>query len=373
MAEYYVGLMSGTSMDALDAVLVDFSAPPLQISATLSQPLPVELRRQMMALASPGDNELERAAQADILFARFSASTVKALLHTTTISPTEIVAIGSHGQTIRHGPNADPAFTVQIGDGNTLAQLTGITTIADFRRRDMVVGGEGAPLVPAFHASCFQREGETRVILNIGGIANISILPGDPQQPVSGFDTGPGNMLMDSWIRRCLGDTYDDNGNWAHSGQVHPGLLELLLGDPYFPRTPPKSTGREHFNLEWLLPQLPSGISEVDVQSTLCELTAHSIADAINQYAPDCREVLVCGGGAYNSYLMGRIAERVPSATVSSTAHYGLDPRWVEAVAFAWLARQTINHLPGNLPAVTGAREAVILGAIYPAPPPANQ
>jgi len=373
MAEYYVGLMSGTSMDALDAVLVDFSTTPLQISATLSQPLPVELRQQMMALANPGDNELERAAQADILFARFSASTVQNLLFAAKIPAAEILAVGSHGQTIRHGPNADPAYTVQIGDGNTLAQLTGITTIADFRRRDMAVGGEGAPLVPAFHASCFQHEGETRVILNIGGIANISILPAKPQQPVSGFDTGPGNMLMDSWIKRCLGDAYDNNGNWARSGRVHEELLEQLLDEPYFSRTPPKSTGRERFNLDWLLPQLPSGISEVDVQSTLCELTARSIAEAIGHYAKDCREILVCGGGAYNGYLMGRLAERLPGCTINSTAQYGLEPRWVEAVAFAWLARQTLNHLPGNLPAVTGAREAVILGAIYPAPLPANQ
>jgi len=368
MAEYYIGLMSGTSMDALDAALVDFSTPPLKTIATYSAPLPPTLREQLLALASPGDNELERAAQADIEFARFSAATVEKLLSKLAIPAEAILAIGSHGQTIRHGPNANPAYTVQIGDGNTLAQLTGITTVADFRRRDMAVGGQGAPLVPAFHAACFQQAGTHRVILNIGGMANISILPGDKVQPVSGFDTGSGNVLMDSWIQRTQNKPYDDNGAWARSGRVDSRLLERLLSDPYFSLTPPKSTGREHFNLEWLIPQLPTDISEVDVQTTLSELTAQSVATAITHYAANCHELLVCGGGAANSYLMERITALLPGCAISSTATQGLDPRWVEACAFAWLARQTLNHQPGNLPAVTGAREAVILGAVYPAP-----
>jgi len=369
MAEYYVGLMSGTSMDALDAVLVDFSTSPLQIIATLGHPLPGDLRQQLLALTSSGDNELERAAQADIRFARFSAETVMELLARTAIPSAAIQAIGSHGQTIRHGPNADPAYTVQIGDGNTLAQLTGITTVADFRRRDMAAGGQGAPLVPAFHESCFRRDGVTRVILNIGGMANISILPASPQRPTTGFDTGPGNVLMDGWIRHCRGEAYDADGAWACSGRIHRALLDRLLADPYFALPPPKSTGREHFNLDWLQSQLPADTAEADIQATLCELTACSIAQAVEQYAPDCSELLVCGGGADNGYLMQRLATLLPACTVATTARYKLEPRWVEATAFAWLARQTLNHLPGNLPAVTGAHQAVILGAIYPGLP----
>ncbi len=366
MAESYIGLMSGTSMDALDAVLIDFSTSPLQIIAAHSQPLPKDLRQQLVALSSPGENELERSAQADILFARFSAATVQKLLLASNVSHTSILAIGSHGQTIRHAPYANPAYTVQIGDGNILAQLTGITTIADFRRRDMAVGGQGAPLVPAFHAACFQRQDKTRVILNIGGMANISILPANQQQPVSGFDTGPGNVLMDSWIQRCHRKDYDADGAWARSGRVNTELLEQLLAEPYFSLSPPKSTGREQFNLEWLGPKLSTDISDTDVQATLCELTARSISSAIQLHACDCRELLVCGGGAYNSYLMERLAALLPACTLSSTAQSGLEPRWVEATAFAWLARQTLNHLPGNLPSVTGASESVILGAIYP-------
>jgi anhydro-N-acetylmuramic acid kinase len=370
MAEYYIGLMSGTSMDALDAVLVDFSVPPLQILATHSRTLPDELRQQLLTLATPGENELERAAQADILFARFSAETVNALLATTTIPARQIQAIGSHGQTIRHGPDANPAYTVQIGDGNTLAQVTGITTIADFRRRDMVVGGQGAPLVPAFHQSLFQSSNSKRVILNIGGMSNISILSTDPEKPAGGFDTGPGNVLMDGWIQHCRNETYDHNGTWARSGILNNDLLEQLLADPYFTKAPPKSTGREHFNQDWLQAHLSnSQIDQADVQATLCELTARSIVSAIGQHASGCRELLVCGGGAENGYLMERLTSLLPTCQVHSTANYGLDPRWVEAAAFAWLARQTLNSLPGNLPAVTGAREAVILGAIYPAPP----
>jgi len=367
MPEYYIGLMSGTSMDALDAVLVDLSTAPPIIHSSYSEALPSKLREQLLALTYPGDNELERAAQADILFARFSAAAVHNLLSTAGIPAETIHAIGSHGQTIRHGPNADPAYTVQIGDGNTLAQLTGITTVADFRRRDMSVGGQGAPLVPAFHAAIFQQAGTERVILNIGGMANISILPGNKDRAVSGFDTGPGNVLMDSWIQRCQNKHYDDNGSWARSGHINRELLERLLSDPYFALKPPKSTGREHFNLEWLAPQLPHGIRENDVQATLCELTAQSIATAIAHHAEPCCEVLVCGGGAENSYLMERLTALLPGCVISNTATHGLPPRWVEACAFAWLAHQTLHRLPGNMPAVTGAREAVILGAIYPA------
>jgi anhydro-N-acetylmuramic acid kinase len=368
MAEYFVGLMSGTSMDALDAVLVDLSQTPLKLVATLSRPLPATLREQLLALCTPGENELERAAQADITFARFSAETVQQLIADAAVPASAIRAIGSHGQTIRHGPDASPPYTVQIGDGNTLAQETGITTVADFRRRDMAVGGQGAPLVPAFHAALFRSEKQSRAALNIGGMANITFLPASHHLAVSGFDTGPGNVLMDSWSQHCRGAPYDEGGAWARSGTVNEELLARLLNDPFFALTPPKSTGRERFNLTWLLPQLPDGMDDADIQATLCELTARSTTDAIKQYAGDCRELLICGGGAENTFLLERLASLLPNCRVSSTADYGLAPRWVEATAFAWLARQTLQHLPGNLPAVTGAREAVILGAIYPAP-----
>jgi anhydro-N-acetylmuramic acid kinase len=366
MAEYYVGLMSGTSMDALDAVLVDFEEKPLRLVAHLSHPLPEGLRQRISDLTSADGDELERMAQADILFGRFSADTVKALLAGSGVHPSQIAAIGSHGQTIRHAPQASPAYTVQIGDGNSIAQLTGITTVTDFRRRDMVVGGQGAPLVPAFHESIFRNGAGDRVVLNIGGIANISILPASDDRAVSGFDTGPGNMLLDGWSQQIRGEPFDEDGAWGRSGSVNLPLLDSLLADPYFSLVPPKSTGREHFNLGWLQSHLSGEYPAEDVQATLVELTVHSIAAAVEQYAPESCELLVCGGGAYNSYLMERLAASLTRCRVGSTEAYGLAPRWVEATAFAWLARRTLHHLPGNLPPVTGATEAVILGAIYP-------
>lgn len=366
MAEYYVGLMSGTSMDALDAVLVDCAEPSMQLLAHISRPLPPDLRQQLLSLASVAENELERMAQADRQLGRFCAETVLELLANAGINPGEIAAIGSHGQTIRHAPNASPAYTVQIGDGNTIAQTTGITTVTDFRRRDMVVGGQGAPLVPAFHAALYRDKAIERVVLNIGGIANISILPADESVPVGGFDTGPGNVLLDAWIQHIRGNLYDQDGAWARSGTVNVPLLESLLSDPYFFRSPPKSTGREHFNLGWLQAHLPDNLPAEDVQATLVELTALSIAQALHHQAAKTRELLVCGGGAYNGFLMERLAVHLPGCHVCSTGEYGLAPRWVEATAFAWLAHQTLRNLPGNLPSVTGATDAVILGAIYP-------
>lgn len=366
MADYYVGLMSGTSMDALDAVLVDLSLSPLRLIAQSSRPLPSDLRQQLMSLTSVAGNELERMAQADTQFGRFCADAVVELLSDAGLTPAEVVAIGSHGQTIRHAPNAVPAYTVQIGDGNTIAQLTGITTVTDFRRRDMVVGGQGAPLVPAFHDALYRSANIERVVLNIGGMANISILPSDGNIPASGFDTGPGNVLLDAWIQHNRGEPYDADGNWARSGTVNPALLESLLSDPYFSLPPPKSTGREYFNPGWTKAHLIEPIPAEDVQATLCELTALSIVRALQQHAADCRELLVCGGGAYNGFLLGRLSHHLPRCSVSSTEAYGLAPRWIEAIAFAWLARQTLQKLPGNLPSVTGAAAAVVLGAIYP-------
>ncbi len=354
-------------MDALDAVLVNFSVSPPQLLSSYSHDLGEELRHALLALAQPGDNELERMAQLDVTLGRLSAQTCQQLLAKAGLARTEIKAIGSHGQTVRHAPGASPPFTVQIGDPNTIAQLTGITTVADFRRRDMVVGGQGAPLVPAFHQALFHSPEKNRVILNIGGIANISILPAASSIPASGFDTGPGNMLMDAWSQLHQHQPYDDNGEWARSGHVDNELLNDLLSDPYLSLPPPKSTGREQYNIHWLKQQMRGAPRVEDVQATLCELTAASIAHAVLQFAPATEEIFVCGGGARNSYLIERIGDYLEGCRVTTTSKLGVDPQWVEAMAFAWLARQTLLGLPGNLPAVTGASEAVILGGIFPA------
>ena len=356
-------------MDALDAVLVDFAPSPPRLIATHCHDINETLRREILALAQPGDNELDRQAQLDVRLGRLSAQLCLQLLEKTGLEANNIQAIGSHGQTVRHAPDAPTPYTVQIGDPNTIAQLSGITTVADFRRRDMSVGGQGAPLVPAFHQALFRSETKSRVILNIGGIANISLLPAEASQPVIGFDTGPGNMLMDAWIQLYRSQPYDADGEWARSGRVDAELLNQLLADPYLSMSPPKSTGRERYNLQWLERQLSGGQSTQDIQATLCEHTAATIAYAILQFAPDTDEIYVCGGGARNGYLMERIKAYLDGCLVTTTSDLGIDPLWVEAMAFAWLARQTLHALPGNLPAVTGASEAVILGGIYPAPP----
>jgi anhydro-N-acetylmuramic acid kinase len=369
MADYFIGLMSGTSMDALDAVLLDFAVSPPRLIATHSLELDEELRRALLALAQPGDNELDRLAQLDVQLGRLSAQLCLQLMDKAGIESREVQAIGSHGQTIRHAPSAHTPYTVQIGDPNTIAQLSGITTVADFRRRDLAVGGQGAPLVPAFHQALFHSGEKNRVILNIGGIANITTLPADTSQPASGFDTGPGNMLMDAWTQLYQKQPYDKNGDWARSGSVDAELLNELLSDPYFATQPPKSTGREQYNLHWLEQQMHGSHKVADVQATLCELTAATIAYAIMQFAPQTEELFVCGGGARNNYLMERIGYYLEGCSVTTTTELGIDPQWVEAMAFAWLARQTLLGLSGNLTTVTGAKEAVILGGIYPAPP----
>ncbi|MGM0594679.1 MAG: anhydro-N-acetylmuramic acid kinase [Pseudomonadota bacterium] len=367
MAEYYIGLMSGTSMDALDAVLVEFNADTPRLLASLSAPFPAPLRAQLASLAQSGADEVARSAQADIALGRFSAETVQRLLGQAEIEATQIAAIGSHGQTIRHAPDTHPPYTVQIGDGNTLAQLTGITTVNDFRRRDMAAGGQGAPLVPAFHAAFLRRSDRHRVVLNLGGIANISNLPTDPGQPVTGFDTGPANTLMDAWCRHRFGEPYDRDGQRATAGKVDPALLKRLLQDPYFSRPPPKSTGPERFNLAWLEAQWDAPLADADLLATLCELTALTVAQAVAQHCPAAEEVILCGGGSYNRHLYRRLQAALPKQSLFTSEHFGVAPRWMEAVAFAWLARRTLHGLPGNLPAVTGARKAVILGAIHPA------
>jgi anhydro-N-acetylmuramic acid kinase len=370
MGEYTIGLMSGTSLDALDAVLVDFSNPAPMLIASHSHAIPDELRRELAALTQPGENEITRLGEADLAVAELSAEAVTQLLKEAGVSAQQIMAIGSHGQTIRHCPEEGCfGFTLQIGDPNTIAQRTGITTVADFRRRDLAAGGQGAPLVPAFHAAVFRRPDMNRVMINIGGIANITRLPADTSQPITGFDTGPGNGLLDAWAGRHLQQAMDKDGRWAASGQVSESLLERCLNDDYFHRPPPKSTGKEYFNLGWVEGKCEDSLPPEDIQATLCELTAVSIAEAVDSGSGKDEEVLICGGGVHNATLMARLRHHLAPRSVANTGEAGVPPDWVEAMAFAWLARETLAGRPGNLPSVTGASQPVILGGIYPANP----
>ena len=364
-AERFVGLMSGTSLDGIDAVLAEIGpAGQIQLLHTHYLPYADALRAQLLALHAPQPDEIHLAAIAANALARLYADAVRTLL--AGLDPGKVQAIGCHGQTLRHRP-AD-GYTLQIGNAALLAELTGITVVADFRSRDIAAGGQGAPLVPAFHARALGHPDSHRVIANIGGIANLTDLP--VNGPVRGWDTGPGNMLLDAWIKRHSGARYDRDGAWAASGTVHPGLLATLMKDAYLQRPPPKSAGREQFNLDRLdalLAGLDETIAPPDVQATLLEFTATSLADAVSGECGGAQELYVCGGGAHNGALMQRLRAHLPAVRVSTTAALGIDPDWVEALAFAWLARQTLHHAPGNVPAVTGARGERILGAIYPA------
>jgi anhydro-N-acetylmuramic acid kinase len=364
----YIGIMSGTSMDGIDASLVEFHSQGHKNLASHSHPWPPELQLQLRNISQPGENEIERLGILDAYVADEFSKCVSGLLKKSDYAPEQITAIGSHGQTIRHRPEAAIPFTMQIGDPNRIAEQTGITTVADFRRRDMAAGGQGAPLVCAFHAAMFRHARETRVILNIGGIANVTILPADSNAPVSGFDTGPGNTLMDAWARRHLDQQYDEAGAWAASGNVSQSLLSELLKVEYLQLTPPKSTGPELFNLAWLdtiLDKLPQ-IDPQDVQATLVDFSATTIAQSILNEAAGCARVIVCGGGVHNPTLMGRVDAELGDIMLESSAIHHLDPDQIEAMAFAWLARQTMSKLPGNIPEVTGASGPRVLGAIYP-------
>ncbi len=363
---YYIGLMSGTSVDGIDAALVSVpAAGPLTLQATHQHPFPPAVRDAIQALLQPGDNEIERAGELDMRLGQLFAEAALALLRKSGILPKDIRAIGSHGQTIRHRPQTVPAFTRQIGNPSVIAERTGITTVADFRARDMAAGGEGAPLAPAFHRWFFRKSGANRVIVNIGGIANLSWLPAAEHDALLGFDTGPGNTLLDQWIARERGERYDRDGVWAASGRVHAELLARLLADEYFAKPPPKSTGREHFHLAWLQQRLAGNPKPQDVQATLAELTAASIAQAMHFLPGRVEEIYVCGGGSHNHYLLARLRAQLPGVPIATTEVLGLDPDWVEAAAFAWLAHQTLAGRPGNLPSVTGAHRPVVLGGIY--------
>jgi len=360
----YLGVMSGTSLDGLDIALIEQSEQT-RLLATHFLPMPSALRSELLALCSPGPDELARAAIAEQHWVTLAASGIQALLSEQGLAAGAIRAIGSHGQTVRHEPAR--GFSIQIGNPALLAELTGISVVADFRRRDVAAGGQGAPLVPAFHEALFASPEAPRAVLNIGGFSNLSLLT--PGLPVQGFDCGPGNALLDAWIKRHRGLDYDLDGQWAASGQVQPELLQTLLSAPFFQTRGPKSTGRELFNLPWLdqcLSSLPP-LAPADVQASLLELTAVSCIDALRAAQAGTRDVLVCGGGARNLQLMGRLAALLPDAQVSSTDTQGVPADWVEAMAFAWLAHCCLQGIPGNRPSVTGARGLRVLGALYPA------
>jgi anhydro-N-acetylmuramic acid kinase len=359
----YIGMMSGTSLDGVDGVLVDFANGAIRTIAAAMVPFPAELRAQLMALQASGPDEIEREALAANAIAGLYAECVSELLPA---ASGPIAALAVHGQTIRHRPEL--GFTRQIINAALLAELCGIDVIADLRSRDVAAGGQGAPLVPAFHAARFGAPGTVRAVVNIGGIGNISVLHADGR--VTGFDTGPGNVLMDLWIARHQGHAYDANGAWAAMGLVDPALLGILLEEPYFALPAPKSTGRDLFHADWLdacLARLTHAVKPADVQATLATLTATTIARAIHDASLDVANVYVCGGGAENGELMRLLGAALPHAMVQSTEVLGVAPNRVEALAFAWLGYRFTQRLPGNLPAVTGAKGERILGALYPA------
>ena len=360
MPELYIGLMSGTSLDGIDGVLADLSADPPQLIAHHHLAFAPELRRELLALNQAENDELRRAALAANRLARAYAETVHALLARHPAAKA-IKAIGCHGQTVRHQPAE--GYTIQLVNGALLAELTGIDVVCDFRSRDIAAGGEGAPLAPAFHRSLFHSPRRHRAVVNVGGIANITWLPA--RGKVTGFDCGPGNCLLDAWIMQQRRKPYDPHGAWAARGSVMPRLLQKWLAHPFFRRPPPKSTGREEFNLPWVRRALSGTERAVDVQATLLELTATAIAQALRNYCPSAAEIYLCGGGAHNRALFLRLVGLLPDRLITTTSALGLAPEHVEALAFAWLARQTLNAQPGNLPAVTGARGARILGALH--------
>ena len=368
-SELYIGLMSGTSMDGLDGVLVDFSNGGCQVLQHVGLPLEPALRAALLALNTSGPDELHRAALAANALARTSAEAVRALLERTGMAASAVAAIGAHGQTVRHRPGAfdGTGYTLQLNNPSLLAENTGIAVVADFRSRDVAAGGQGAPLVPAFHQHLFARPNETVLVLNLGGMANLSVLRADAS--VLGFDCGPGNVLLDGWCQRHTGQPFDADGAWGAGGTVLPELLATLLAEPYLHRPPPKSTGRDLFHADWLAVHLlaqPEADPQ-DVQATLVELTASACADCASSYGKNSSKLVVCGGGVFNAQLMQRLQALLPGVAVQPSDAWGLPAQQVEATAFAWLARQAVLGATGSLQSVTGARGARVLGAIYPA------
>lgn len=364
-----IGLMSGTSLDGIDGVLAVLE-PGLRVEAHVHRPMPAALRAELLALNTPGPDELHRAALAANALALAQAEVVAELLQRSGLTAADVQAVGSHGQTVRHRPGAfdGTGYTWQLNQPALLAERCGIAVVADVRSRDVAAGGQGAPLVPAFHAQVFGRPDRARAVLNLGGIGNLTLLPAGGGA-VSGFDCGPGNALLDLWVQRHRGQDFDADGQWAAGGQVHAPLLQTLMAEPYLAAPPPKSTGRDLFHADWLAQRLQgaAGVSPQDVQATLAEFTARAAAEALQRHAPATSELLVCGGGALNADLMRRLARLLPDLAVRSTADDGLPPMQVEATAFAWLAAAHLQGRPANLPAVTGARGPRVLGALYPA------
>ncbi|MBE5202389.1 anhydro-N-acetylmuramic acid kinase [Pectobacterium quasiaquaticum] len=361
----YIGVMSGTSLDGVDVVLAAIDEHTVAQQASYCHPIPQDIKMAILGMCQGQAITLSALGQLDTRLGILFAEAVLTLLKETELSAEDITAIGCHGQTVWHEPTGDTPCTLQIGDNNRVAALTGITTVGDFRRRDLAYGGQGAPLVPSFHHALLLHPVERRIVLNIGGIANLSLLV--PGAPVRGYDTGPGNMLLDAWIWRHCARPYDKDAEWAMNGQVNPLLLRRMLTDPYFALRAPKSTGREYFNLGWLermLAGLPP-IAPQDVQATLVELTAMSIAEQV-LLVGGCERLLVCGGGARNPLIMARLSALLPGIEVSTTDECGVSGDDMEALAFAWLASRTLSGLPGNLPSVTGASQETVLGAIYP-------
>ncbi len=373
----YIGLMSGTSMDGIDGVLVELHADSCAALAVLAHrhvAMPTDLRSALKALNVRGDDELHRAALASNSLSYCYAQTVSLLLAEARLSAKQVRAVGAHGQTVRHRPGDfnGHGYTLQLLNGALLAELCGIDVVCDFRSRDVAAGGQGAPLVPAFHAALWARPGHAQAVLNLGGIANLSLLPADGKVgQVGGFDCGPGNMLMDLWCERHLGQPFDAEGAWAASGKQDANLLAHLMREPFFDRLPPKSTGRDLFHAAWLDHMLAAAgaasLPSQDVQATLAELTVAAASQALLRHAPSTQRLLVCGGGALNGHVMGRLRERLAQVTVASTATLGLPPLQVEAAAFAWLAQAHVGRRPGNRPEVTGAAGLRVLGALHPA------
>ena len=363
--EFYLGLISGTSADGIDVALASFDPAP-RLHAALTQPYPDGLRRRILDLAQ-GDGRiaLDELGTLDAEIAQNFAGAANALLQRERVEARTVTAVGSHGQTVRHRPQLDRPYTLQLGDPNVVAELTGIATVADFRRRDIAAGGQGAPLAPAFHAAMLPHDGRTRVVLNLGGIANITILA--PDAAVTGFDTGPASCLLDAWAQQHLGTAFDKDGAFAAAGAADRSLLARLFEEPYFATPPPKSTGREVFHLAWLRQRLQGfSLAPADVQATLVALSARSIADAVRTHAREAADVLVCGGGVHNPVLMRALADELAPMPVASTAARGIDPDFVEAMLLAWLARERMRGRGITaLPAVTGARGARVLGGVY--------
>ena len=371
--QYYIGLMSGTSLDAIDAALVQLDNKHIQLISTHSESIPSSIKRDILDLCTPGFNAINRMGIMDTKLGRLFVDATLNLLKKANIKSSSITAIGSHGQTIRHSPSGDFPFTIQIGDPHIIAAHTGINTVADFRRKDLAHQGQGAPLAPLFHKFLLQEYTDHQWMLNIGGIANLTLLPADGN--IIGFDTGPGNMLLDLWCKQHTQKEYDDNGKWGSSGKYNSDLLIQFLKDPYFSQPSPKSTGREYFNNQWLnnyLKHFPN-IAPEDVQATLVELTAQSIADAIHIKQPQPSTIWLAGGGSHNNFLISRLQQACRNHKIKSTSALGIPPDWIEACAFGWLAKQTLDHQISPLSQITGACRNDILGAIHPATPRGHQ